>query len=70
MTGPAPTVQLRPSSARTGLLPGVYNAKDGVWNGRAADHVLVDPKARTAMIAQLVVLAKAQAREGVTGTWG
>ena len=46
------------------LLPGVYNAKDGVWNGPAADRVLLDPKARTAMVTQLVTLAKAQGFAG------
>jgi hypothetical protein len=34
------------------LLPGVYNAKDGVWNGPAADRVVTNPKARAAMIAR------------------
>ncbi|HEX7945380.1 MAG TPA: glycosyltransferase [Phenylobacterium sp.] len=46
------------------LLPGVYNAKDGVWNGPAADRVVTNPKARAAMIAQLVALAKAQGFAG------
>ena len=46
------------------LLPGVYNAKDGVWNGPAADQVVTHRAARTAMIAQLVALAKAQGFAG------
>jgi hypothetical protein len=46
------------------LLPGVYNAKDGVWNGPAADHLLTSARARTAMIAQLVALAQAQGFAG------
>jgi cellulose synthase/poly-beta-1,6-N-acetylglucosamine synthase-like glycosyltransferase/peptidoglycan/xylan/chitin deacetylase (PgdA/CDA1 family)/spore germination protein YaaH len=46
------------------LLPGVYNAKDGVWNGPAADRVLTNPRARAAMIAELAALAKAQGFAG------
>lgn len=53
------TAQRRPS-----LMPGVYNAKDGIWNGPAADRVLTDPKARGAMIDQLVALARAQGFSG------
>ena len=52
------------AKAPPSLLPGVYNAKDGVWDGPAADHVLIDAKARTAMIAQLLALAKAQGFAG------
>ena len=35
------------------ILPGVHNAKDGVWNGPMADAVLLDPVARKALIDNL-----------------
>jgi spore germination protein YaaH len=40
------------------ILPGVHNAKDGVWDGPAADRLLASPAARKAMIDQLVALAQ------------
>ncbi|WP_293900762.1 glycosyltransferase [Phenylobacterium sp.] len=46
------------------ILPGVYNAKNGVWNGPAADRVVTNKQARTAMIVQLVALAKSQGFAG------
>lgn len=46
------------------LLPGVFNAKDGVWNGPAADRLVTNPVKRRAMIAQLAALAKQQGFAG------
>jgi cellulose synthase/poly-beta-1,6-N-acetylglucosamine synthase-like glycosyltransferase/spore germination protein YaaH/peptidoglycan/xylan/chitin deacetylase (PgdA/CDA1 family) len=39
------------------LLPGIHNAKDGVFNGPAADAVILDPAARKRLIQNLVQLA-------------
>jgi peptidoglycan/xylan/chitin deacetylase (PgdA/CDA1 family)/spore germination protein YaaH/GT2 family glycosyltransferase len=36
------------------ILPGVFNAKDGVWNGPAADAVLANPAARRMLLNNLV----------------
>ncbi|MBU1375269.1 MAG: glycosyltransferase [Alphaproteobacteria bacterium] len=52
------------SKTRPSLMPGVYNAKDGVWNGPAADKVLTNPAARKAMLDQLVALAKSEGFSG------
>ena len=52
------------AKAPPSLLPGVYNAKDGVWNGPAADRVVTDKVARKAMLDKLVALAKAQGFAG------
>lgn len=52
------------SKAKPSLLPGVHNAKDGVWNGASADRVLTNAKARAAVIAQLVALARSQGFAG------
>ncbi len=46
------------------ILPGVHNAKDGVWNGPAADAVILNPAARRALIANLVAEA---AKRGYAG---
>ncbi|MBW8816522.1 MAG: glycosyltransferase [Caulobacterales bacterium] len=46
------------------LLPGIYNAKNGVWNGPQADRMLATKANRSAMIAQLVALAKQQGYAG------
>ncbi|MDB5423143.1 MAG: polysaccharide deacetylase, partial [Phenylobacterium sp.] len=46
------------------ILPGVHNARDGVWNGPAADAVLLNPAARKALIANLVAAA---AKRGYAG---
>jgi spore germination protein YaaH len=39
------------------ILPGVHNAQDGVWNGPAADAVLLNPIARKALLGNLVTAA-------------
>jgi cellulose synthase/poly-beta-1,6-N-acetylglucosamine synthase-like glycosyltransferase/peptidoglycan/xylan/chitin deacetylase (PgdA/CDA1 family)/spore germination protein YaaH len=39
------------------ILPGVHNAKDGVWNGPAADALLASPEARRTLVANLTALA-------------
>ncbi|HEV2532700.1 glycosyltransferase [Phenylobacterium sp.] len=39
------------------ILPGIHNAKDGVFNGPAADAVVLDPVARKRLIQNLVDLA-------------
>jgi len=52
------------SKSKPSLMPGVYNAKDGIWNGPAADKVVTNPKARRAMLDQLVSLAKSQGFSG------
>jgi cellulose synthase/poly-beta-1,6-N-acetylglucosamine synthase-like glycosyltransferase/spore germination protein YaaH/peptidoglycan/xylan/chitin deacetylase (PgdA/CDA1 family) len=36
------------------VLPGVFNARDGVWNGPAADALLANPAAQKTLIATLV----------------
>ena len=40
------------------ILPGVHNAKDGVWNGPMADALLLNPVARKALIDNLVTAAR------------
>ena len=49
------------------LLPGVYNARDGIWNGPAADHVLTNRKARTKMLADLVAVIGADPASNALG---
>jgi len=46
------------------ILPGVYNAKDSVWNGPMADAVLLNPTARRTLIATLVHEAQARGYAG------
>ncbi|MET0271924.1 MAG: polysaccharide deacetylase family protein, partial [Phenylobacterium sp.] len=46
------------------ILPGVHNARDGVWNGPAADALLTKPAARQALVANLTALAKARGFAG------
>jgi hypothetical protein len=46
------------------ILPGVHNAKDGVWNGPAADAMLLSPTARKALIGNLVTAAKTRGYAG------
>jgi cellulose synthase/poly-beta-1,6-N-acetylglucosamine synthase-like glycosyltransferase/peptidoglycan/xylan/chitin deacetylase (PgdA/CDA1 family)/spore germination protein YaaH len=40
------------------IMPGVFNARDGVWNGAQADALLASPKAQQALIATLVEQAQ------------
>ena len=40
------------------IVPGVFNARDGVWNGAAADALLADPAAQRRLIATLVEQAQ------------
>jgi len=46
------------------IIPGVINARNGVWNGPQADALLADPKAQDRLIATLVDLA---GRRGFAG---
>lgn len=46
------------------ILPGIYNARDGVWHGEDADKVILDPQARKRMIAGL---AEAAQKRGFAG---
>jgi cellulose synthase/poly-beta-1,6-N-acetylglucosamine synthase-like glycosyltransferase/spore germination protein YaaH/peptidoglycan/xylan/chitin deacetylase (PgdA/CDA1 family) len=46
------------------VLPGVFNARDGVWNGPAADALLANPAAQKALIATLVDQAQKRAFAG------
>ncbi len=46
------------------ILPGVYNAKDGVWNGPMADALLLNVAARKALIANLTTAAQSQGYAG------
>ena len=46
------------------ILPGVHNAKDGVWNGPAADAVLLGPAARRTLIRVLVEEAQKRGYAG------
>ncbi|MBI1197892.1 MAG: glycosyltransferase [Phenylobacterium sp.] len=46
------------------LLPAVYNARDGVWNGPEADRIVTDPTARRTMLDQLATLAQHQGFAG------
>jgi cellulose synthase/poly-beta-1,6-N-acetylglucosamine synthase-like glycosyltransferase/spore germination protein YaaH/peptidoglycan/xylan/chitin deacetylase (PgdA/CDA1 family) len=46
------------------ILPGVYNAKDGVWNGPAADAVLLNPAARRTLIDNLADQAQKRGYAG------
>ena len=46
------------------ILPGVFNAKDGVFNGADADALLARPAARQALIANLVREAQARGYAG------
>jgi cellulose synthase/poly-beta-1,6-N-acetylglucosamine synthase-like glycosyltransferase/peptidoglycan/xylan/chitin deacetylase (PgdA/CDA1 family)/spore germination protein YaaH len=46
------------------ILPGVYNAKDGEWNGPMADALVLSATARKALIDNLVVQAQ---RRGYAG---
>jgi cellulose synthase/poly-beta-1,6-N-acetylglucosamine synthase-like glycosyltransferase/peptidoglycan/xylan/chitin deacetylase (PgdA/CDA1 family)/spore germination protein YaaH len=40
------------------ILPGVFNARNGVWNGAEADGLLASPKAQAALLATLVEQAQ------------
>jgi cellulose synthase/poly-beta-1,6-N-acetylglucosamine synthase-like glycosyltransferase/peptidoglycan/xylan/chitin deacetylase (PgdA/CDA1 family)/spore germination protein YaaH len=46
------------------ILPGVYNARDGVWNGAAADAVLLSPQARQKLVGALVSEAEKRGYAG------
>ncbi len=46
------------------LLPVVHNAENSVWNGAAADAVILDPTARAKLIDHLATLAKAHGYGG------
>jgi cellulose synthase/poly-beta-1,6-N-acetylglucosamine synthase-like glycosyltransferase/peptidoglycan/xylan/chitin deacetylase (PgdA/CDA1 family)/spore germination protein YaaH len=46
------------------IMPGVINARGGVWDGRQADAVLADPKAQDALIANLAAQAQARGYAG------
>ena len=46
------------------ILPGVHNARDGIWNGPMADALLADPAARKALIGNLVTAAATRGYAG------
>ena len=46
------------------IMPGVYNAKAGVWNGPEADALIASPAARRALIASLVEQAQKRGFSG------
>jgi cellulose synthase/poly-beta-1,6-N-acetylglucosamine synthase-like glycosyltransferase/spore germination protein YaaH/peptidoglycan/xylan/chitin deacetylase (PgdA/CDA1 family) len=46
------------------ILPGVHNAKDGVWNGPMADALILNPAARRALVANLVAQAQKRGYAG------
>ena len=46
------------------LLPVVHNAKNAIWNGPAADAVILDPVARGRLITRLASIAKAHGYAG------
>ena len=46
------------------IMPGVHNAKDGVWNGPAADAVVLNPAARARLVKNLADQAKARGYAG------
>ncbi|CAN7502137.1 glycosyltransferase [Phenylobacterium sp. LjRoot225] len=46
------------------ILPGVFNARDGVWNGRAADALLANAAAQQTLIATLVDQAQKRGYAG------
>jgi peptidoglycan/xylan/chitin deacetylase (PgdA/CDA1 family)/spore germination protein YaaH len=52
------------AKAPPSLLPGVYNAHEGVWNGPAADRLVLNAVERKAKIADLVAIAT---RNGYAG---
>jgi len=54
------------ASAKTppSVLPGVFNARNGVWNGAAADALLADPAAQQTMIATLLDQAQKRGYAG------
>jgi cellulose synthase/poly-beta-1,6-N-acetylglucosamine synthase-like glycosyltransferase/spore germination protein YaaH/peptidoglycan/xylan/chitin deacetylase (PgdA/CDA1 family) len=46
------------------IMPSVYNARDGVWNGALADALLADPAAQQALIKTLVDQAQKRGFDG------
>lgn len=55
---------LAASKRRPALMPGVFNAREGVWDGPAADRLLTDPARRRALVQSLVRLARTQGYAG------
>jgi spore germination protein YaaH len=46
------------------IMPGVFNARNGVWDGRQADALLADPKAQQTLIAALLEQAQKRGYAG------
>ncbi len=55
---------LAKATHKPAILPVIHNAYDGVWNGKLADDLLVNPAARAALVKNLVSLARSRGYGG------